>query len=208
MPKPPGKSAKAWVSFHEVEFAGEEVVEVDELWVAVDGLVRVLLEGETDVETEAVRAASASLRGAHDALAAAGDDHVIVRHHLAREFFRDFVLRFTGRRARRSKNADLARLTVSGENFCGVTHFLQGPVHELQVAGAHFVARHLERGDDHLFDQLWRFFRAPISHELPHARVKERIDRWLPSRGLIVHRACHEIFHLRVSAERGSSARE
>ena len=37
--------------------------------------------------------------------------------------------------------------------------------------------RYLERGDDHLFDQLWRFFRAPIGHELADACVKGRIDR-------------------------------
>ena len=71
---------------HEVEFAGEEVVEVDELRVAVDDFVRALLEGQADVQTEAVFAAGAALRRAHDAIAAAGDHHVSVLAHLAREF--------------------------------------------------------------------------------------------------------------------------
>src|SRR5205814_9086494 len=108
--KAPGEKRKVVRFFHEVKFARKEVVEIDELPVAIDGDVRVLLKGKADVETKAVRAAGAPLGGAHDSLAASGNDHVILRHHLARKFFRGYVLRFTGWSARRSENADFAKL--------------------------------------------------------------------------------------------------
>src|SRR5204863_5469251 len=120
----PGEKRKGVRFFHEVKFARKEVVEIDELAVAIDGDVRVLLKGKADVETKAVRAAGAPLSGAHDPLAASGNDHVIVRHHLARKFFRDYVLRFTRWSARRSENADFAKLAILGKDLRGVTHFL------------------------------------------------------------------------------------
>ena len=76
----------------------------------MDGFVGALLEGQPDVETEAVLAASSTLGRAHDPVAAASDDHVIVRDHLAREFFRHLILRFARRRAGRTEDADLAEL--------------------------------------------------------------------------------------------------
>src|SRR6266705_4246551 len=95
--------------FHEVEFAGEEVIEVDQLSVAFDDLIGVLLEGEPDVEAETALASGATLGRVHDAVAATGDDHVILFDHLARKFFRDLKLRCVCRRPRRTKNDDLSK---------------------------------------------------------------------------------------------------
>src|SRR5436309_850285 len=64
---------------HEDELTGEEVAEGGELRVLADDLVRLLLEGEPDVDPEAPLAPRALLAGAHDAAARAGDDHVAVR---------------------------------------------------------------------------------------------------------------------------------
>ncbi len=61
----------------EGELAGEEIAEGDELGVVADDLVGVLLEGQQDVEAEAFFRARALLRRAHDAVARAGDGHVV-----------------------------------------------------------------------------------------------------------------------------------
>src|SRR5262249_27248602 len=83
---------------HEHELAGEEVAEGDELRVVLDELVRVLLEGEPDVDAEAPLASRPLLAGAHDAVPAAGDDHVAPGGDLARELCRGAVRRLSGRR--------------------------------------------------------------------------------------------------------------
>jgi CHAD domain-containing protein len=51
-----GKERHAVRLLHEVQLAGEEVVEVDQLRVAVDRLIRALLEGQPDIQAEAVLA--------------------------------------------------------------------------------------------------------------------------------------------------------
>ena len=129
--------------FHEIEFAGEEVVEIDQLGVAFDDRVRVLFKRQPDVEAKTVFAPCASLGGPHDAVAGTGDYHVILGHHLASEFFRHLILRFARRRPGRPENTDLPELAVPREDLGGVSHFLERPVHQLQVARPHSVTRHL-----------------------------------------------------------------
>ena len=115
--------------FYEVQFAREEIIEVNQLRIAFDDRVRSLLEREANVESETVLAPRAFLGRAHDAVAAAGDDHVVVRDHFPRELFRDFILRLARWRPGRAKNADFAEGAVIGKNFRGETHFFQRPIH-------------------------------------------------------------------------------
>ena len=104
--------------FDEVELAGEEVVEVDEFFVAVDDFVCALLERETDVEAEGFLAAGSALGGAHDAIAAAGDDHVIELAHLAGEFLGGLECGIGGRGAGGAEDDDFLKGGVGGED-CG-----------------------------------------------------------------------------------------
>src|SRR5258706_12432401 len=59
-----------------VQLAGEEIVEIDELRVAVDDLVGLLFERQPDIEAEAILPARAALGSTHDSIAAAGNGHV------------------------------------------------------------------------------------------------------------------------------------
>jgi hypothetical protein len=70
---PPGKDDVAAGVFHEHHLAREEIVEMDE---RIDVAVRLLLEGEPDVETDGVSAAAAraEVRRLHDSGPSAGDD--------------------------------------------------------------------------------------------------------------------------------------
>jgi hypothetical protein len=54
-----------------------------ELRIVLDEFVRLLLEGQTDVRAEAPLPTGPFLAGAHDAVAAAGDDHVAAIGDLA-----------------------------------------------------------------------------------------------------------------------------
>ena len=85
--------------FNEVEFASEKIIEIDQLLIAVDRLVGLLLKGETDVQAKAMLATSSALRRTHNAVTATSDDHVVFRNHLAREFFSHGILGLTRRRS-------------------------------------------------------------------------------------------------------------
>ncbi len=78
--------------FHEHDFAGEEVAEVDEFGVVGDDGVGALLEGEADGDAEGGFAAGAAVAGFHDAVAGAGDDHPAGVAHAAGEFEGLFVV--------------------------------------------------------------------------------------------------------------------
>ena len=84
-----------------------------------------LLEGQMDIEAEAMGAASPLLSGSHNPVSTTSDDHKILRHHLPREFLGDLVLTFGGRSARRPEYTNLAKLAVSRKHLGCVTHFLQ-----------------------------------------------------------------------------------
>ena len=150
---------------HEVQLAGEEIVEVHQLLVAVDRLVRRLLEGQPDVQSEAVLAARATLRCAHDAVAAAGHDHVAALAHLASKFFRCFEFLRILRGARAAEDGDLPALTVRRKDAARKAQLFQCAVEHFQIGHARPVACHFQRGDDHFFDQLARLLHLDFVHE-------------------------------------------
>ena len=138
--------------FREVEFAGEKIIEVNELRIAVDRLVRRLLKGEADIEAEAFLRAGTLLRRAHDAISTAGDEHVAVLH----DFFTEghglfiFVLLWLGAGA--AEDRHFFHAVVAGENPRRVAHFPQGAAHEFHLGDRRAVAPESERGVDHVFD--------------------------------------------------------
>ena len=81
--------------FYEVQFAGEEVIEINQLWVALDDLIRALFKWQANIEPKAVCVPGAALRRTHNAIACTGNDHVVLRHHLAPKILRHFKFRRT-----------------------------------------------------------------------------------------------------------------
>ena len=147
-----GEKRESVCLFHEIQFAGEEVIEINQLRIALDNLVRALLEWETDVEPEAVFAAGATLCRAHDAFAAAGDDHVIVRDHFAREIFRHLEFGCAGQNAGRTKNDNLPEMVKGREDLRRVAHLFYGAIDQLKIRYRHLIARHFQRRHDHFLD--------------------------------------------------------
>ena len=88
---------------HEEQLAREEVVEVHQLRIAADDRVGGLLEGQADVDAEAVLAPGAALAGLHDAAAGAGDDHEAALGDGARERLGGAEHRVVLLRARRAE---------------------------------------------------------------------------------------------------------
>src|SRR2546426_511665 len=60
-PKAARKKRESVGFFYEIQFTGEEVIEIDELRIAVDCLVGALFEGKPNIKTEAVLAPRATL---------------------------------------------------------------------------------------------------------------------------------------------------
>src|SRR5881296_3965131 len=106
---------------HEEELAREEVLECDELRVGGDPRVRLLLERQPDVEPEALLAAGALLRGAHDPAAGAREDHPALGDHAPAELARGDRGVLAGLRARGAEHADLADAAVRREDLEPVT---------------------------------------------------------------------------------------
>ena len=138
--------------FYEVQFAIKEVIEINELRVAFDDRIRLLLKRQSNVQTETSLASGTALRCAHDPIAAAGDDHVILCHHRAREVLRRFCFRRIDRDPSRAEHDHFAELRVLPEDLRRITHFFERAIDQLEIRHAHLVARHFQRGHDHLLN--------------------------------------------------------
>ena len=119
--------------FDEVELAGEEVFKGEKFAVAPNGFVGFLLEGEFDVEGEAVLPTRAGLRGAHDAFTPAGDDHVAGLLHEVAELVSGFIGGSSGMGTGGAEDRDFFYPLVGGENFVGVADFAHDPLKLFEV---------------------------------------------------------------------------
>src|ERR1700751_378973 len=86
-PKPAGKEGDCVGLFYEIHFPSEKVIEIDQLRIPVDDLIRFLLERQPDVQSEAVLPAGASLGGSHNPVTTSRDDHKSVLTHFLRKTF-------------------------------------------------------------------------------------------------------------------------
>ena len=135
-----------------VQLAGEKIIEVDELRVAMDGRVGSLLEREPDVESETLLGSGSGLGGAHDAIAPACDEHVAGFDDFFSECEGLSILGLGGFRAGTAEDSYLADAAVAGEDAGGGAHFAQGAAHELEFGDGGVIPAEPQRGVDHLLD--------------------------------------------------------
>ena len=136
----------------EVQLAGEKIIEVDELRVAVNGGVGGLLEWEPDIESETLLGSGSGLGGAHDAIATACDEHVTGFDNFFSEGEGLPILGLGGLGAGAAEDGHLADAVILGEDACGGAHFAQGAVHELEFGNGGVIPSEPQRGVDHLLD--------------------------------------------------------
>ena len=105
------------------------------------------------------------------------------------------------------KTTTLRTSAIGRKNLGRVAQFLERPIHQLEVARAHLVARHFERGDDQFLDQLRRFLRAPVRDQLPDPALEFRPDIRGAADRLIHYCAACKIFHAAISATLGPADR-
>ena len=80
------------------------------------------------------------------------------------------------------------------EDLRRIAHFFNRAIDQLEIGNAHVIAGNLQRSNDHFLDQFGRFACVPIANQLPHARIKRRINAPLSPCWLIVNCAPCEIF--------------
>ncbi len=136
----------------EVQLAGKKIIEVDELWVAMDGRVGRLFEREPNIESETFLGTGSSLGGAHDAIATACDEHVAGFDNFFPEGEGLPILGLGGFRAGAAEDGYLADAAVAGEDAGGSAHFAQGAAHELEFGDGGVIPAEPQRGVDHLLD--------------------------------------------------------
>src|SRR5947199_4179646 len=122
------KKSKRVRFLHEVEFAREEVIEIDQLRIAFDHFIRLLLERQTNVQTKTVLSSRTALGCPHDTLPAAGDEYVVIRNHCSREIFSDFRFWRIRRGACRSTVGNFSDLRVALQYFRSITDFFEGTI--------------------------------------------------------------------------------
>ena len=136
----------------EVQFAGEKIIEVDELRVAVNGRVGGLFEWEPNIESKALLGTGSGLGGAHDAIATACDEHVAGFDNFFPEGEGLCILGLGGFRSGAAEDSYLADAAVAGEDAGSGAHFAQGAAHELEFGNGGVIPSEPERGVDHLLD--------------------------------------------------------
>ena len=120
--------------FDEVELAGEEVFKGEKFAVAPNGFVGFLLEGEFDVEGEAVFASCACLGGTHDSFSPAGDDHIASFLHKLAEAVGRFIGGGCGLGTGGSEDGDFFDTAIRGEDLVGVFDFAHDAFELFEVA--------------------------------------------------------------------------
>ena len=120
-----------------------------DVWVGVG------FEREPDIHTERVIASCAEVAGFHDSWTGSGDDHPpVLVDHSGGELGGGLVVRVFGRGACRSVHGDLWHVPVLLKDGKRVPHFLEGCVHQLDIAAAGIVANQFECRDDHLANEF------------------------------------------------------
>ena len=193
--KPAGEERDGVGFLHKIEFSGEKIVEVDELGVAVDHRVRPLFERQADVEPKRVVAPGAALGSAHDAVAAAGDEHEAAFAHLASKFLGGNGFGVVLGRAGGAEDDDFVPVGVFRENTGGMAQFAQGTVEQLEVGLAQSVAPHLERRDDHLLDKIAGRVAAVIANKVVNPLVDPHVADGAGFGGKGVDAAASKIRH-------------
>ena len=150
--EPAGHQTESVALLDEHQLAGEEVLHVDQLAVAGDDRVCVLLEGEEDVQPHRVVASRAGVARLHDPAGRAGDYQPVVAGHRLAEPGGLLVGRLTGQRSGRTEHRHLANVSVRRKNLEGVAQLAERAADYLQVAAAgpvdgQFVGRVPDRLD-------------------------------------------------------------
>ncbi len=91
-------------------------------------LIRLLLEGQLDVQAKALLAPRAFLRGTHDAVPTPGDHHPILLHHETAKLAGEPVFLRIAMRAGAAEDGDFAHAIVFGKNARGVAQLPEGAI--------------------------------------------------------------------------------
>ena len=152
------RSKSAWEKgegtslLREVQLAGEKIIEVDELRVAVNGRIGGLLERKPDIESKAFFGASSRLSRPHDTIATACNKHVTGFDNSFPEGESLRILGLRGFRAGAAENGYLADAVVAGEDVCSGPHFAQGTTHEFEFPDGGMIPTKAKYRVEHLLD--------------------------------------------------------
>ncbi|MNN02517.1 hypothetical protein D3C81_1151790 [compost metagenome] len=134
----------------EEQLAGEEEVEGQQVARSVDGRIGMLLEGQGDVETEAVIPTGTFVGGSHDAAACASDDHQVRACQRGTEFPGHCIQRVFDGCACRAEHRDFAAPLELFEHAEGVLQFAQGLQGNLGIPAVVVFLGHAQHGQDHV----------------------------------------------------------
>ena len=161
--------------FDETQLASEEIVELDELRIALDGFIGALFKRQPDIQSESVVPAPSLLRSSHDSLAGPCDGHIPGFRNPLPKFLRRQVFRLVRQRSRRTENRYLLLVAIGVEDLVGIPHLSKTAVHQLEVANAEIILADFERSDDEFLDEGMPTLAIGVSNELLHALIQSRI---------------------------------
>ncbi|MNH02892.1 hypothetical protein D3C79_621400 [compost metagenome] len=134
----------------EEQLANKEKVKRQQLVGAVHGGVGMLLEGQGNVETQAVFDTCAFVRGGHDAAASTGDDHQVGTCQGRTKLSGQCIHGVFDRGAGGAEYGDLAPSLVLFKGAEGMVQFAQGLQGDLGVPAVAVVVGHAQDGQHHV----------------------------------------------------------
>ncbi|MNI33576.1 hypothetical protein D3C73_875340 [compost metagenome] len=134
----------------EEQLAGEEKMEGQQVGRALDGGVGMLLEGQGDVESQAVIQARAFVGRRHDAAAGPGDHHQVRARQRGAEFPGHGVQRVLHGGAGGAENRDFTPPAVLFEYTESLFEFAQGLQGDFGVPAVVVFLGHAQHSEDHV----------------------------------------------------------
>ena len=132
-PEAAGKQGNGVGFFLKDEFTGKEVFERDKFGVIGNCGIRTLLEGQHNIDPEAVFAPGALLACAHDPIGAPGNDHEPFLDDPTGKLEGHLVVWIIRSRASRTEDADLAPTAIAMKDAESMTQFFDGAVDDLEI---------------------------------------------------------------------------
>ena len=132
-PEAAGKQRNGVGFFLENQFTGKEVFERDKFGVIGNCGIRTLLEGQHNIDPEAVFAPGALLACAHDPICAPGNDHEPFLDDPTGKLEGHLVVGIVRVGASRTEDADLASIAIAMEDAEGMTQFFDGAIDDLEI---------------------------------------------------------------------------
>ena len=127
---------------------------MDQLRIALDDQVGMLLKGKPDIETEALFCPGSLLCRPHDTIAATRDDHEVLCHNPPRKFACELKIRLVRTGSGGAKYRDLTDIRIFLKDRRSIAHFTHGTTHQLKIGNRDIIETKTHHSLHHVTEKI------------------------------------------------------